>query len=90
MDADGYVPMKPLNRVSDYVSMDGNHHIESGTPSTDPRFSNIHLDKVCAYISPPESEIHGKLPARANSVGSRPDGLRDNIDKYITYIIKNI
>ncbi|KAF0764399.1 insulin receptor substrate 1-like isoform X1 [Aphis craccivora] len=79
---EGYVPMAPVGRMSDYVSMDCKQgSIESGTPSTDTRFSDIHLDKVCAYLTPSEDEGPIERPTRAYSVGSRPDGLREKIDK---------
>jgi len=86
---EGYVPMAPVGRMSDYVSMDCKQgSIESGTPSTDTRFSDIHLDKVCAYLTPSEDEGPIERPTRAYSVGSRPDGLREKIDKYILTIQK--
>jgi len=86
---EGYVPMAPVGRMSDYVSMDCKQgSIESGTPSTDTRFSDIHLDKVCAYLTPSEDEGPIERPTRAYSVGSRPDGLREKIDKYILIIKK--
>lgn len=87
---EGYVPMAPVGRISDYVSMDYKQQsIESGTPSTDTRFSDIHLDKVCAYLTPSEDEGPIERPTRAYSVGSRPDGLREKIDKYVCLIILN-
>jgi len=87
---EGYVPMAPVGRISDYVSMDYKpRSIESGTPSTDTRFSDIHLDKVCAYLTPSEDEGPIERPTRAYSVGSRPDGLREKIDKYVCLIILN-
>ncbi|XP_050544148.1 uncharacterized protein LOC126907116 isoform X2 [Daktulosphaira vitifoliae] len=80
---EGYVPMAPMgDKVFDYVPMDCKQRsIESGTPSTDIRFSDIHLDKVCAYLTPSEDEGPIERPTRAYSVGSRPDGLREKIDK---------
>lgn len=81
---EGYVPMAPVGKISDYVSMDYKQRsIESGTPSTDTRFSDIHLDKVCAYLTPIEYEGPHERPTRAYSVGSRPVGYKDNIDKYV-------
>lgn len=81
---EGYVPMAPVGKISDYVSMDCKQvSIESGTPSTDTRFSDIHLDRVCAYLTPSEDEGPIERPTRAYSVGSRPDGLREKIDKYV-------
>ncbi|XP_025409244.1 insulin receptor substrate 1-B isoform X2 [Sipha flava] len=79
---EGYVPMAPVGKTSDYISMDCKQEsIESGTPSTDTRFSDIHLDKVCAYLTPSEDEGPIERPTRAYSVGSRPDGLREKIDR---------
>jgi len=87
---EGYVPMAPVGRISDYVSMNCKQgSIESGTPSTDTRFSDIHLDKVCAYLTPSEDEGPIERPTRAYSVGSRPDGLREKIDKFVLLNIKN-
>lgn len=91
---EGYVPMAPVGKISDYVSMDCKQvSIESGTPSTDTRFSDIHLDRVCAYLTPSEDEGPIERPTRAYSVGSRPDGLREKIDKYVLryyYRYKNV
>ncbi|XP_050434568.1 insulin receptor substrate 1-B isoform X2 [Adelges cooleyi] len=80
---EGYVPMAPMgSKTYDYVPMSCKQgSIESGTPSTDIRFSDIHLDKVCAYLTPSEDEGPIERPTRAYSVGSRPDGLREKIDK---------
>lgn len=84
---EGYVPMAPVSKISDYVPMDCKHgSIESGTPSTDTRFSDIHLDKVCAYLTPSEDDGPIERPTRAYSVGSRPDGFREKIDKYVPII----
>lgn len=81
--------MAPVGRLSDYVAMDCKQRsIESGTPSTDTRFSDIHLDKVCAYLTPSEDEGPIERPTRAYSVGSRPDGLREKIDKYVFIALK--
>lgn len=79
--------MAPRGRFSDYVSMDCNKRsVESGTPSTDTRFSDIHLEKVCAYLTPSECKGTIVRPTRAYSVGSRPDGLREKIDRYVFII----
>jgi hypothetical protein len=84
---EGYVPMAPVGKTSDYISMDCKQEsIESGTPSTDTRFSDIHLDKVCAYLTPSEDEGPIERPTRAYSVGSRPDGLREKIDRYLLIV----
>lgn len=80
---EGYVPMAPMGKISEYVSMECKQNsIESGTPSTDTRFSDIHLDRVCSMLrSPEDEEPVDDRPTRAYSVGSR-DGLREKIDKY--------
>lgn len=44
--------------------------VTSGTPSTDLRFSDYPLDKVSSYFSAEEDNTR---PARAYSVGSRPE-----------------
>jgi len=81
---EGYVPMAPRGKFSDYVSMDCKQRsMESGTPSTDTRFSDIHLEKVCAYLTPSECKGPIVRPTRAYSVGSRPDGLREKIERYM-------
>lgn len=82
--AEGYVPMAPMSKISEYVPMECKQQesIESGTPSTDTRFSDIHLDRVCSMLRPSEDEESiDDRPTRAYSVGSR-DGLREKIDKY--------
>lgn len=52
--------------------------ITSGTPSTDLRFSEYHLEKVSSYFTPSEDDDNSSLerPIRAYSVGSRPDTLK--------------
>nr|ANW09594.1 insulin receptor 2 [Monochamus alternatus] len=70
---DGYVDMSPRcphNATSPTVSMSS---VTSGTPSTDIRFSDYPLDKVSSYLA---SEDDDARPARAYSVGSRPETCR--------------
>ncbi|XP_018563090.2 insulin receptor substrate 1 isoform X2 [Anoplophora glabripennis] len=70
---DGYVDMSPRcphNATSPTVSMSS---VTSGTPSTDIRFSDYPLDKVSSYFA---SEDDDARPARAYSVGSRPETCR--------------
>lgn len=67
---DGYVDMHP-NTNSPTASMSS---VTSGTPSTDIRFSDYPLDKVSSYIP---SEDDDDRPARAYSVGSRPETYRN-------------
>lgn len=52
--------------------------ITSGTPSTDMRFSEYHLEKVSSYFTPSEEDETSSLdrPMRAYSVGSRPDAMK--------------
>lgn len=75
----GYVDMDPSNasqhngHFPDDMSQHGGSScsVTSGTPSTDLRFSEYHLDKVTSYLAPGE-EISAR-PTRAYSVGSRPE-----------------
>lgn len=83
----GYVPMAPLSSDDGYVDMSprGRHtemspaastcSITSGTPSTDMRFSEYHLEKVSSYFTPSEEDdtSSAERPIRAYSVGSRPE-----------------
>nr|WNH96204.1 insulin receptor substrate 1 [Trichogramma dendrolimi] len=85
---EGYVPMAPLGDTS-YVDMDpiGAHHranghfsddgssgsVTSGTPSTDLRFAEYHLEKVPSFLSPIDDTQEESRPTRAYSVGSRPE-----------------
>lgn len=52
--------------------------VTSGTPSTDMRFSEYHLEKVSSYFTPSEEDETSSLdrPTRAYSVGSRPDAMK--------------
>jgi len=81
-----YVPMAPMvhrSKFSGYVPKDCKQRsMESRTP-TNSRFCDIHLEKVCAYLTPSEDKEPIIRPSRAYSVGSRPDGLREKIEKYI-------
>lgn len=43
----------------------------SGTPSTDNRFSNYHLDKITAYFTEEKDQL--MRPTRTYSVGSKPE-----------------
>ncbi|KAK1122111.1 hypothetical protein K0M31_009950 [Melipona bicolor] len=84
---EGYVPMAPVGN-NGYVDMDPSHNhnghfsddlshggsscsVTSGTPSTDLRFSEYHLDKVTSFL-PPGEDLQAR-PARAYSIGSRPE-----------------
>jgi hypothetical protein len=51
--------------------------VTSGTPSTDARFSEYHLDKVSSYFTPEEVKMSSMdRPTRAYSVGSRPEVMK--------------
>ncbi|XP_017757807.1 PREDICTED: insulin receptor substrate 1 isoform X2 [Eufriesea mexicana] len=84
---EGYVPMAPVGN-NGYVDMDLSHNhnghflddlshggsscsVTSGTPSTDLRFSEYHLDKITSFL-PPGEDLQAR-PARAYSIGSRPE-----------------
>ncbi|XP_065216187.1 uncharacterized protein chico isoform X7 [Planococcus citri] len=84
---EGYVPMAPLSVDTGYLSMDQSSRkpgdispglsscsITSGTPSTDARLSEFHLDKVSSYLTPSDDDIIFNVrPTRAYSTGSKPD-----------------
>lgn len=73
---DGYVDMSPSGGrhvvMSPAQSMSS---VTSGTPSTDLRFAEYPLEKVPSYFHPSEEDERNtaERPARAYSVGSRPD-----------------
>ncbi|XP_069700000.1 insulin receptor substrate 1 isoform X10 [Periplaneta americana] len=86
---DGYVDMDPgqpgtqsFHGEADYghgeMSPASSCSITSGTPSTDLRFSEYHLEKVTSYFTPSEEDETSSLdrPMRAYSVGSRPETLK--------------
>ncbi|KAG8225539.1 hypothetical protein J437_LFUL006078 [Ladona fulva] len=101
-DDDGYVDMDPNQNASNKGQHDdgimggrgemspaaSSCSVTSGTPSTDTRFSEYHLEKVSSYFTPSEEEEEGhggnivdeivpmERPVRAYSVGSRPETLR--------------
>ncbi|XP_053999066.1 insulin receptor substrate 1 isoform X5 [Hylaeus anthracinus] len=73
----GYVDMDPSHSHNGHFSDDTSQHggsscsVTSGTPSTDLRFSEYHLDKVISFL-PPGDDLQAR-PARAYSIGSRPE-----------------
>ncbi|XP_021930938.1 insulin receptor substrate 1 isoform X3 [Zootermopsis nevadensis] len=84
---DGYVDMEPVQLGQRYhgedyargeMSPSSSCSITSGTPSTDMRFSEYHLEKVSSYFTPSEEDETSSLdrPMRAYSVGSRPDAMK--------------
>ncbi|XP_066589389.1 insulin receptor substrate 1-like isoform X4 [Prorops nasuta] len=74
---DGYVDMDPANNHNGHFPDDMSQHggsscsVTSGTPSTDLRFSEYHLDKVASFLTPGD-DLQSR-PTRAYSVGSRPE-----------------
>ncbi|XP_015435161.1 PREDICTED: insulin receptor substrate 1 isoform X1 [Dufourea novaeangliae] len=72
----GYVDMEPSHSHNGHFPDDMSQHggsscsVTSGTPSTDLRFSEYHLDKVASFL-PPGDDL--TRPARAYSIGSRPE-----------------
>lgn len=81
---DGYVDMEPGQRyhgedcAHGEMSPASSCSVTSGTPSTDMRFSEYHLEKVSSYFTPSEEDETSSLdrPTRAYSVGSRPDTMK--------------
>ncbi|PNF28092.1 hypothetical protein B7P43_G12254 [Cryptotermes secundus] len=81
---DGYVDMEPGQRyhgedcAHGEMSPASSCSVTSGTPSTDMRFSEYHLEKVSSYFTPSEEDETSSLdrPTRAYSVGSRPDAMK--------------
>ncbi|XP_076761841.1 insulin receptor substrate 1 chico isoform X4 [Xylocopa sonorina] len=72
----GYVDMDPTHNHNGHFPDDLSHggsscSVTSGTPSTDLRFSEYHLDKVISFL-PPGDDMQAR-PARAYSIGSRPE-----------------
>lgn len=77
---DDYMNMKPAastissqtsTRGGDMSSATSSCSITSGTPSTDIRFSEFHLDKVQARFTPSEDDDLLDRPPRTYSVGSK-------------------
>lgn len=77
-DTDGYMNMQPSTSThssatqgGDMSSATSSCSITSGTPSTDIRFSEYHLDKVQARFTPSEDDDILDKPPRTYSVGSK-------------------
>lgn len=88
---DGYVDMDPVNSHNGHFPDDMSQNdgsscsVTSGTPSTDLRFSEYHLDKVTSFLTPGE-DLQAR-PTRAYSVGSRPEQAnRHRKNRYELYI----
>lgn len=78
--AEDYMNMQPAastnssqtsTRGGDISSATSSCSITSGTPSTDIRFSEYHLDKVQARFTPSEDDDLMDRPPRTHSVGSK-------------------
>lgn len=89
-----YLPMGPIKTDESYVDMSpgGGKHINtsptassssitSGTPSTDLRFSEYPLERGYSFFPPSEEDLNNERPARANSIGARPDPSKNNAPK---------
>ncbi|XP_006614543.1 insulin receptor substrate 1 isoform X3 [Apis laboriosa] len=77
----GYVDMDPSHNHNGHFPDDLSHggsscSVTSGTPSTDLRFSEYHLDKVTSFL-PPGDDLQAR-PARAYSIGSRPEPVKSH------------
>lgn len=77
----GYVDMDPSHNHNGHFPDDLSHggsscSVTSGTPSTDLRFSEYHLDKVTSFL-PPGDDLQAR-PARAYSIGSRPEPIKSH------------
>ncbi len=63
--------------------------ITSGTPSTDVRFSEFHLDKVTSYLTPSDEDIIFNVrPTRAYSTGSKPDAGHNKFVRWVNWEFK--
>ena len=96
---EGYVPMAPLSVDAGYMSMDQSVNkqgdlspglsscsITSGTPSTDCRFSEFHLDKVSSYLTPSDDDIIFNVrQTRAYSTGSKPDATHNKFIRFVLF-----
>ncbi|XP_063365848.1 serine/arginine repetitive matrix protein 1 [Cydia amplana] len=74
---DGYLPMAPLDHGLVSASSGS---VCSGTPSTDPRFSEYQLDPAMSHIIDADER-----PPRAYSVGSRPVPARPDVTRLRAY-----
>lgn len=77
---ENYVNMQAASSISqtstrggDISSATSSCSITSGTPSTDIRFSEYHLDKVQARYTPCDDDDQLDRPPRTYSVGSKPE-----------------
>ncbi|XP_037292974.1 insulin receptor substrate 1 [Manduca sexta] len=67
---DGYLPMAPGHDPSGGLIYASSGSVCSGTPSTDPRFSEYQLEPATSHLAPAAGAGAGS--PRAYSVGSRP------------------
>ncbi|KAI8439748.1 hypothetical protein MSG28_013441 [Choristoneura fumiferana] len=79
MMADGYLPMAPLDHGLVSASSGS---VCSGTPSTDPRFSEYQLEPATSHIVDADER-----PPRAYSVGSRPAPPRPDVTRLRAYSV---
>lgn len=81
-DDGGYVDMEPSKEGTTHAMSPAAStcSVTSGTPSTDLRFSEFHLEKVASYFTPSEEDEENR-PARAYSVGSRPEHIKKIINR---------
>lgn len=81
-DDGGYVDMEPSREGTAHAMSPAAStcSVTSGTPSTDLRFSEFHLEKVASYFTPSEEDEENR-PARAYSVGSRPEHIKKIINR---------
>ncbi|XP_063386863.1 insulin receptor substrate 1-B [Cydia fagiglandana] len=76
---DGYLPMAPLDHGLVSASSGS---VCSGTPSTDPRFSEYQLEPAMSHIIDADER-----PPRAYSVGSRPAPTRPDVTRLRAYSV---
>ncbi|XP_063536875.1 insulin receptor substrate 1 isoform X3 [Cydia strobilella] len=76
---DGYLPMAPLDHGLVSASSGS---VCSGTPSTDPRFSEYQLEPAMSHIIDADER-----PPRAYSVGSRPAPSRPDVTRLRAYSV---
>ncbi|XP_047992287.1 insulin receptor substrate 1 isoform X3 [Leguminivora glycinivorella] len=76
---DGYLPMAPLDHGLVSASSGS---VCSGTPSTDPRFSEYQLEPAMSHIIDADER-----PPRAYSVGSRPVPPRPDVTRLRAYSV---
>ncbi|KAI5750247.1 hypothetical protein M8J76_014071 [Diaphorina citri] len=81
-----YNPRHHHDTLSSVMSPGGSSNsMTSGTPSKDLQLSDYHLDRVPSYLTPAEEESEDNKQdnrqKRAYSVGSRPENLKNKVNK---------